>query len=50
VRLGARREGWENIPLHSPSFDFDEEVLKIGADYYDEVVRVSLDEIRKRKE
>jgi amidohydrolase len=42
VRFGACREGWENIPLHSPSFDFDEEVLKVGAIYYDEVVRVAL--------
>ena len=25
-----------------PSFDFDEEVLKVGAAYYDEVVRVAL--------
>lgn len=49
VRFGARREGWENIPLHSPSFDFDEEVLKIGADYLNEVARVSIDEIAKRK-
>jgi hippurate hydrolase len=49
VRFGARREGWENIPLHSPSFDFDEEVLKIGADYFDEVVRVAIDEIAKGK-
>jgi hippurate hydrolase len=49
VRFGACREGWENIPLHSPSFDFDEDVLKIGADYFDEVVRVAIDEIAKRK-
>jgi hippurate hydrolase len=47
VRFGARREGWGNIPLHSPSFDFDEEVLKVGAAYYDEVVRVALQEIAK---
>ena len=47
VRFGARREGWENIPLHSPSFDFDEGVLKIGADYFDEVVRAATDEIAK---
>ncbi len=49
VRFGARREGWENIPLHSPSFDFDEEVLKIGAAYFDEVVRMALREIAKGK-
>jgi hippurate hydrolase len=45
VRFGAHREGWENIPLHSPSFDFDEEVLKIGADYFDEVTRLAIDGI-----
>jgi hippurate hydrolase len=49
VRFGACREGWENIHLHSPSFDFDEEVLKIGAGYFDEVVRVTIDEIAKGK-
>jgi hippurate hydrolase len=47
VRFGARREGWENIPLHSPSFDFDEDVLKVGAAYFDEVVRVALREMRE---
>ena len=45
VRFGARREGWENIPLHSPSFDFDEEVLKFGADYFDEVARTAIEEL-----
>jgi hippurate hydrolase len=44
VRFGACREGWENIPLHSPSFDFDEEVLKVGAAFFDQVVREALDE------
>lgn len=42
VRFGARREGWENIPLHSPSFDFDEEALKVGAAFFDQVVREAL--------
>lgn len=39
VRIGACREGWENIPLHSPSFDFDEAALKVGAAFFDQVVR-----------
>lgn len=39
VRFGARREGWENIPLHSPAFDFDEAVLPIGAAFFDQVAR-----------
>lgn len=47
VRFGARREGWENIPLHSPSFDFDEEVLKTGAAFFDEVVRVAVANLKE---
>ncbi|MGX2030298.1 MULTISPECIES: M20 metallopeptidase family protein [Methylocaldum] len=43
VRLGARREGWEHIPLHSPAFDFDEEVLKIGAAFFDRVTRDAIE-------
>ncbi len=43
VRFGARREGWENIPLHSPSFDFDEEVLKVGAAFFDQVAREAIE-------
>ena len=42
VRFGARREGWENIPLHSPAFDFDEEALKVGAAFFDEVAREAI--------
>jgi len=47
VRFGGRREGWENIPLHSPSFDFDEEVLKVGASFFDAVARIAIDEFTK---
>jgi hippurate hydrolase len=49
VRFGARRGGWENVPLHSPSFDFDEEVLRVGAAYFDEVARAALRELAKRE-
>jgi hippurate hydrolase len=42
VRFGARREGWENIPLHSPSFDFDEAAMKVGAAFFDQVVREAI--------
>lgn len=42
VRIGARRAGWENIPLHSPSFDFDEDALKVGAAFFDQVVREAI--------
>lgn len=39
VRLGARDEGWEPLPLHSPAFDIDEKVLAVGTRFYDQVVR-----------
>ncbi len=38
VRLGARRRDDEYIPLHSPEFDINEEVLKVGAAFFDEVI------------
>jgi metal-dependent amidase/aminoacylase/carboxypeptidase family protein len=39
VRFGARRRDNEYIPLHSPEFDINEEVLKVGASFFDEVIR-----------
>ncbi|MDJ0714419.1 MAG: M20 family metallopeptidase [Prochloraceae cyanobacterium] len=48
VRFGACREGCENIPLHSPSFDFDEEALKFGAAFFDRVAREAIVEYAKR--
>jgi len=39
VRFGARRPDWEPIALHNPSFDVDEDVLRIGASFFAEVVR-----------
>ncbi len=42
VRFGAVKKGLENIPAHSPKFDFDERVLSIGARFLAEVARVSL--------
>jgi amidohydrolase len=44
VRLGCRRSAQEYIPLHSPAFDIDEEVLKVGATFFDELVRAALSE------
>jgi hippurate hydrolase len=43
VRIGARRRGWEHVALHSPSFDFDEEALKVGAAFFDAVAREAID-------
>jgi hippurate hydrolase len=42
VRFGARRHEHEYIPLHSPEFDIDEEVLKVGATYFDALARSAL--------
>ena len=39
VRFGARRQESEYVPLHSPEFDINEEVLKVGSAFFDEVVR-----------
>ena len=42
VRFGARRHDQEYIPLHSPAFDIDEQVLKVGAAFFDRVARTAL--------
>jgi amidohydrolase len=47
VRFGARHGDREYVPLHSPSFDIDEEVLKVGADYFAAVAREAIDEYRR---
>ncbi len=44
VRFGARRHEDDYIPLHSPEFDINEEVLKVGAAFFDEVVREAAQE------
>ena len=46
VRFGARRHEHEYIPLHSPEFDIDEAVLKVGASYFDAVARLSIHDYR----
>ncbi len=48
VRFGACRDGCENIPLHSPSFDFEEEAMKVGAAFFDRVVREAITEYANR--
>ena len=42
VRFGAAREGHEMLSSHSPKFDFDEEVLRVGAAYLSELVRYTI--------
>jgi hippurate hydrolase len=41
VRLGAQVPGLENFPAHSSRFDFDENVLKIGADFFYQVAKLA---------
>ncbi len=41
VRLGARAPGREGFPAHSSKFEFDEEVLAIGARFFYEVARLA---------
>ncbi|MDH3691365.1 MAG: M20 family metallopeptidase [Gammaproteobacteria bacterium] len=43
VRFGARSDE-QYIPLHSPAFDIDEGVLKVGAVFFDELARQALQE------
>lgn len=47
VRFGARIAEREYIPLHSPVFDIDEAVLKVGAAFFDEVARAALTAYRR---
>ncbi|RMG04899.1 MAG: amidohydrolase [Nitrospirae bacterium] len=42
VRIGISRPGEGEIKAHSPSFDFDEDVIRIGAVYFAELVRETI--------
>ncbi len=48
VRFGAAREGHEKISSHSPNFDFDEEVLRVGAAYFSELVRHAVKTLHRK--
>ena len=48
VRIGTRSSDGEYIPLHSPLFDIDEEALKVGASFFERVVREAVDHYRLR--
>ncbi len=41
VRFGAGREGVKNYPAHSSRFDFNEDVLRTGALFFDRLVRLA---------
>jgi hippurate hydrolase len=49
VRIGTARPGEGEIKAHSPSFDFDEDVIRIGAIYYAEIVREAISAFRSGK-
>jgi amidohydrolase len=39
ARLGVRPAGREAVPLHNSAFDIDEQALKVGALYFEQVAR-----------
>ena len=45
VRFGSRHMDWEPVPLHSPVFDIDENVLPVGVRFYDRVARLAHEQI-----
>jgi hippurate hydrolase len=45
IRLGAAKEGYEQIAAHSPRYDFDEEALRTGAAYLSELVRYTVSKL-----
>jgi len=45
VRFGARAPDWEPVPLHSPGFDIDEQVLAVGTRFFDRVARLAHDQL-----
>ena len=45
VRFGAKKEGLGDVPAHSPCFDFDEDVLPIGAHFLANTACLALDRI-----
>jgi len=42
VRIGSRKEGYEQFPAHSPQFDFDERALAVGAAFLARAAFLSL--------
>jgi|Deesub1362A_J573_1020465.scaffolds.fasta_scaffold01746_13 hippurate hydrolase len=48
IRFGGAKEGYEAGPSHSPRFDFDEEVLRVGAAYLSELVRFCTQRMKKK--
>lgn len=49
VRFGASKEGLEHIAAHSPRFDFNEDVLKVGAAFISELTRYAIGQLKSLK-
>lgn len=49
IRFGAAKEGHELISSHSPRFDFDEDVLKVGAAYMSELARFTIKKLKQAR-
>ncbi len=47
VRFGAAKRGLENVPAHSPYFDFDESALPFGAAFLAKVACRALEKLEK---
>ncbi len=47
VRFGAAKEGHEMASSHSSKFDFDEEVMRVGAAYMSELVRYTIKKLKQ---
>ncbi len=45
VRFGARKKKHESAPAHSPRFDFNEDVLPVGANFFAHVAHNALHDI-----
>ncbi|WP_457756121.1 M20 metallopeptidase family protein [Thermodesulfatator indicus] len=50
VRFGAMKKGFEKAPAHSPKFDFDEQVLPIGAKFLAQVAKLALKRLVEKKD
>jgi hippurate hydrolase len=45
VRVGAQKNGLENVPAHSSTFDFDEQALGVGAAFLAETAKLSIEHL-----
>ncbi len=48
VRFGAHNSLHKFVPTHSSNFDFDEEVIRVGAAFYAEVVKKAVEVLKHR--